>query len=214
MMLLAVASMLISATVIPRVWWDEDEAPRGLRDRTRPITHLVVHHTGIDVAVGPLELKRYHQQVRRFGDIGYHFVVTPDGTIYEGRPLDKIGAHAGVVAGQNRRNHRDPDEDSVGIVLDGNFDFLPPPWAQLQATAALLADLRARFSLPATSIVLHRGVKALVEERGHRLASDDTVCPGEAAASFLPFLRVFSVPKRPPIRHVKKRRMHHIYVAR
>jgi N-acetyl-anhydromuramyl-L-alanine amidase AmpD len=187
---------LASLVVVPREWWDPDVPPHGLRDRTQAVRHLVVHHSSFSQPVGPLDIKRYHQQERGFGDIAYHYVVHTDGTIYEGRLLRKIGAHAGVVMGQTQRNHKDPDDDSIGIVLDGDWSAVPPPFAQLDATARLLQMLRARYALPPESIVLHRHVQALVEQRGDSLASEPTECPGDGAASWLWFLRVFSAATR------------------
>ena len=53
------------------------------------------------------EIRRWHLE-RGFRDIGYHFLIDRDGTLAEGRPLDKAGAH---VAGHNAH--------SVGICLIG-----------------------------------------------------------------------------------------------
>lgn len=38
------------------------------------------------------DIDRWHKQ-RGFNSIGYHFVITLDGTIERGRPLEKAGAH-------------------------------------------------------------------------------------------------------------------------
>ena len=47
-------------------------------------------------------------------DIGYHFVITKDGKIHQGRPVEEVGAH---VKGHNK--------DSIGICLTGRHDFTP-----------------------------------------------------------------------------------------
>lgn len=54
------------------------------------------------------EIRRWHVQDNGWSDIGYHFVIDRDGTVVEGRPLEKAGAH---VRGHN--------EHSIGICLLG-----------------------------------------------------------------------------------------------
>lgn len=54
------------------------------------------------------EIRRWHMDERGWSDIGYHFVVDRDGTVVDGRPLEKAGAH---VRGRN--------DHSVGICLLG-----------------------------------------------------------------------------------------------
>jgi N-acetylmuramoyl-L-alanine amidase len=60
------------------------------------------HH---DVA----DIRRWHLK-RGFNDIGYHFLIHIDGTVEEGRPLNKQGAHC---SGQNR--------GSIGICYVGGM---------------------------------------------------------------------------------------------
>ena len=60
------------------------------------------HH---DVA----DIRRWHLK-RGFNDIGYHYLIHIDGTIEEGRPLNKQGAHC---SGQNR--------GSIGICYVGGM---------------------------------------------------------------------------------------------
>ena len=170
--------------VVPRADWDPAPIVAGERyagPLARVLRTIVVHHSDFTEPPGPLGNKQYHLEVSGFADIGYHFVIAPDGTVYEGRPLDRMGAHAGVAreAGRSHRE-RDPDWGAVGIVLDGYFgEELPPP-AQRQALLALVDDLRARF--PRIERVLgHREVRReLVEAKKLTPVGPPTVCPGEA----------------------------------
>ena len=67
----------------------------------RPIDTIIVHCSatpeGRDVSVS--EIRKWHK-ARGWSDIGYHFVITLDGTMNVGRPIEKIGAHA---KGYNRK---------------------------------------------------------------------------------------------------------------
>lgn len=60
------------------------------------------HH---DVA----DIRRWHLK-RGFNDIGYHYLIHIDGTVEEGRPLNKQGAHC---SGQNK--------GSIGICYVGGM---------------------------------------------------------------------------------------------
>lgn len=44
-----------------------------------------------------LFLKNYHMDNEDYWDIGYNFLIGGDGSVYEGRGWDTVGAHAGVT---------------------------------------------------------------------------------------------------------------------
>lgn len=171
--------------VIPRALWDESSstssglyAYRG--DLRRRFTHVVVHHSDFDPAPGPDAILRYHKDVSGFSDIGYHFVIEPNGRVYEGRDLRFMGAHAGYTVEQRRAGRsKDPDFGAIGVVLDGNFESSRPEDRQLRAAIALIADLRRRFAIPRQNVIGHGEVSDhLVTQRGLTLGSSPTSCPG------------------------------------
>ena len=89
-------------------------------------------------------IDRYHR-MKGWKEIGYHFVVMPDGLIFVGRGLDKVGAH---TVGQNER--------TIGVCLLGNFDdeiIEEPQWISMKY---LLAFLLYRFDLKPTRLFFHR----------------------------------------------------------
>lgn len=77
----------------------------------RKVSKLIIHCTATpegrhhDVA----DIRRWHLK-RGFSDIGYHYLIHLDGTIEEGRPINKQGAHC---SGQNR--------GSIGICYAGGM---------------------------------------------------------------------------------------------
>ncbi len=186
--------------VIPRAGWDPDPVPTTrLRQRSGPLssaTFLVVHHSDFQDAPGPRAILDYHRGPAGFADIGYHFVVGVDGSVYEARPIDRVGAHAGVSVEQRHRPRLDPDDDAIGIVLDGAWEQDRPPLAQLASAVRLLRDLRERYRIPARRIIGHRDVKArIVEAHGLTFAGNTTVCPGDGAFDTIPALRLLSEPR-------------------
>lgn len=67
-----------------------------LKKARRPVAGLIWHcaatpegrHVTVD------QIRAWHK-ARGWSDIGYHYVVLLDGTIVEGRPIEKLGAHVG-----------------------------------------------------------------------------------------------------------------------
>ena len=82
----------------------------------RPINEIIVHCADTPPSWGGNmtpeqqrdEIRRWHVEERGWSDIGYHYVITRNGVVVQGRPLDKIGAH---VKGHNK--------GTIGICLVG-----------------------------------------------------------------------------------------------
>ena len=69
---------------------------------------IVLHHRA-----GEGDVKSIHSlhQQRGYSGIGYHFYVRKDGKIYQGRPIETVGAH---TLGANQK--------SIGICFEGDFE--------------------------------------------------------------------------------------------
>lgn len=133
-------------------------------------TKMAVHYTvtpSDNPAARVRAVQRYHMDTRGWCDIGYHFLVGIDGSIYEGRPLELVGAHVG---GHNTGN--------IGISFIGCFhpsgcsSMGPtrPPEAMIEAGGRLLGALSRLYGigLDRTSV------------RGHRdYPGTSTNCPGD-----------------------------------
>ncbi|TVQ57047.1 MAG: hypothetical protein EA355_05400 [Rhodobacteraceae bacterium] len=77
------------------------------------IWHCAATPEGRDVSVDTI--RSWHvdpaPRGRGWSDIGYHYVITLDGVVHEGRPLDRPGAH---TQGHNR--------NSIGLCYVGGVD--------------------------------------------------------------------------------------------
>jgi N-acetyl-anhydromuramyl-L-alanine amidase AmpD len=91
--------------------------------------------------------------------IGYHYFVRKDGSVWQGRPDDVVGAHAGTKNGYNTH--------SVGICFEGEYQEKDKvmPDAQMKAGAELIRYLLEKY--PNCSILRHQDV------------SPTTDCPGK-----------------------------------
>ena len=141
---------------------DPSRSPRGDTNLTtiqyRPliparVAFIVVHCAATrpsqDFDVN--DIRRMHLQ-RGFLDVGYHFVIKRDGTVQEGRPLDRQGAHVA------RFNHL-----SVGVCMIGGVaedgvtpenNFTPEQFASLRR---VLSDLQHNH-FPHAEILGHRDI--------------------------------------------------------
>lgn len=86
------------------------------------------------------EIRKWHL-ARGWSDIGYHFVVYPDGTIASGRPADKQGAH---VEGENAGN--------LGVCLNGRSKYTAE---QFDALRVLLERLCDQYEIGTNEIYGH-----------------------------------------------------------
>jgi N-acetylmuramoyl-L-alanine amidase len=68
----------------------------------RPISEIIIHCTATradwladkTAAQKVAEVRKWHTTApRNWSDIGYHFLIDRDGTVAEGRPIERIGAH-------------------------------------------------------------------------------------------------------------------------
>ena len=116
----------------------------------RTITLIIIHcsATREGQSFGFEQCREDHIRHRGFKDIGYHYYITRDGTVHDGRPLEQVGAHC--------RNH---NRHSIGICYEGGLDGKGLPRdtrtpAQKAALTQLLQELGRHF--PAALTVGHR----------------------------------------------------------
>ena len=142
-------------TVPRRDWLKSDETPKY--DKHKP-ARIVVHHSAAPTAKqfhGDQTIQaihRYHTVDNKWSDIGYHFLISPDGsTIFEGRPVDAIGAHCGgnPPAGVTRNFG---NTGSIGICLIGVKDFTH---RQFESLRTLVTELCIHYGLTAKNVVGH-----------------------------------------------------------
>lgn len=151
---------------------------------------VVVHHTGRD-GIGDLQrllhVQRFHAVTRGWGDIGYSYLVLPDGRVAEGREgtVDAGPGRAAVGGHALGRN-----VGTVGVAVVGRYDDDRPTAAAWESLVALVTDLCEGAGLDPlggeVTLVDGRTVPAVIS--GHRDVRD-TPCPGEALAAALPELR-------------------------
>lgn len=109
--------------------------------RLTDIDNIIIHHTATDFSVTPQYLELIHVKRRQFSMIGYHFLISNDGIVFEGRSLNLVGAHV-----------LERNANSIGIALIGNFNDHFPSINQLSSLSALTRELKMSLNIQNVSI--------------------------------------------------------------
>jgi hypothetical protein len=160
-----------------RLLWPQQYSPQ--------IKKIVVHHTAesnrSDSIPGGDRIKSiyyYHAHTLKWGDIGYNFLIDPQGNIYEGRAGGDY-----VVGGHVYCNNI----GTIGVSLMGNFNVKNPSKPQIKALSDLLTALAKKYRLNLNDKNFFHGEKTEIL-LGHRDLGK-TACPGDNLYSILPLLR-------------------------
>jgi hypothetical protein len=194
--------------VVTRAEWGADESVKstsgGCRRTFFKPQQLFVHHTaGANFDKNPYATMRaiywYHTVRQRWCDIGYNFVVSHNGTVFEGRWARSYAAfehHDGesrdgrIVTGAHVAGY---NSGSIGISLMGNYSQVELPPDARRSLAELLAWEADRHNLKPRGTHTYRNPETGVTRRlpyiaGHRDAGD-TECPGNLVYAAMPAIR-------------------------
>ena len=129
----------------------------------------------------------FHTFTRGWGDIGYNYLVDPNGVLYEGHlgGDDVIGTHAGGA-----------NAGSMGLSFIGNFTSYIPPSPMFNSAINLLAwkaDQKGIDVYSASRLAPHPDRPpvswGLPHLMGHRDVYGSTECPGERLHELLPWMK-------------------------
>jgi len=199
---LSTSAAVAKPPVVSRTAWGN---PQGQGSQATPayypVNHITVHHTADASTLYPSEPNwaarvraewTFHTYTRGWGDVGYNYLIDPNGVIYEGRAGgdDAVGFHDTANYG------------SMGVVIIGTYtDSAPSPESQaslVRLMAWKAAQKRidplgksyyygcaiSKYCLPSNpgAIVLNIA--------GHRqVTPGHTTCPGDALMALMPGLR-------------------------
>lgn len=147
---------------------------------------IIVHHTAMPYKADWTHAEVtehlrliYKDHITKYGDMAYHFLIDPEGLIYEG----KAGGPAVAGTHVSYNNIR-----SVGISLLGNFEIQPVTAKQRAALIRLLTALSRYYNIdPYAKVTYQRQItKApyLQAHQGYAISTHQdtaaTACPGKA----------------------------------
>lgn len=150
------------------------------------VTHLIVHHSAgensaSDWAAVVRSIYTYHTQSNGWCDVGYNYLIDPNGVIYEGRGGgdNVVGAH---FCGYNG--------NCIGVCMLGTYNSVAPPNNAIASLSKILAWKADQRGIDPLGTSLH-GSSGLVINHisGHRQGCS-TDCPGTAMFNLLPTVRL------------------------
>lgn len=107
-------------------------------DYSNKPNRLILHHIEASKENGNIRIEEVHEWHKNNGwaGIGYHFYINKKGEIYRGREENVIGAHA--------YKH---NVDSLGIAVEGKYEFEQMPKVQKDAVEKLGKYLRQKYKI-------------------------------------------------------------------
>lgn len=170
--------------VLPRTeWCPGGDCPRAGSPAATEVTHLIIHHSAgtnnaDDWAAIVRVIYELHVTGNGWDDVGYNYLIDPNGVIYEGRGNDVRGAH---FCGSNT--------GTMGVCVLGTFTNVAPSDAARAALATLLAWKSCDRDLDPLGSAYHAASElTLPRISGHRQGCA-TACPGDAFYPLLPQVR-------------------------
>ena len=157
------AAKVAKPPIVTREQWGSQPQPIDDSHKHTP-KYITIHHGGTVWKAGtdPVKFVRgvqaYGQREKHWPDLPYHFMIAPDGRIFEGRPIE--------YEPQSNTNY--PLQGHIGVELMGNFEEQRPSVAQLKTTVALAAWLCQDLHIDPSQIAGHKD-----------RAEKQTVCPGK-----------------------------------
>lgn len=165
-------------------WCPSGDCPPRATPATARATHLIVHHsadqnTANDWAAVMRSIWNFHVNTRGWDDVGYNFLIDPNGVVYEARGANALGAH---FCGTNT--------DTEGFCLLGTYTEVPPTDKALKSLKEMLAWRACARNINPTGFSFHTSSGlVLYHISGHRDGCS-TECPGEKTYELLPQLRL------------------------
>jgi hypothetical protein len=193
---------LAKPVVVSRTaWGNPDGQGSRMAPAYYPVNHMVVHHTADSNTLLPGESDwaarvraewRFHTFTRGWGDVGYNYLIDPNGVIYEGR----AGGDDAVAF------HDTANYGSMGVVLIGTYADVPPTQSAQGALANLLAWKASQKNIDPLGRSYYYGCDiskycrpfnagaVVLNIAGHRqVTPGHTTCPGNNAVDILPGIR-------------------------
>lgn len=181
-------------TIYPRSAWssaaDEKRTKKIWPAEYETPEVIIVHHTATNYKDATSKqikkIYRYHSYTKKWGDIGYNYIIGKDGAIFEGR----YGGN-GVIGGHSYFDGTNYNKGSIGIAVLGNYVGEKLSAASLDSLQKLIGWLAANNSIGINSEIKFHDKKLDSAVIGHKDVAD-TACPGKNIYNNLGSIRTAS----------------------
>ncbi len=165
-------------------WCPSGNCPPDATPEYTNATHLIIHHaagvnTASDWAAVVRSIWDYHVNSNGWDDVGYNWLIDPNGVLYEGRGDGRLGAHfCGTNGG------------TVGVCMLGDFTTITPTYSAIDKLNSLYSWKACDNGIDPLGTSFHASSgKNLHNISGHRDGTCSTSCPGDAFYPLLPQVR-------------------------
>ncbi|NTW00420.1 MAG: N-acetylmuramoyl-L-alanine amidase [Oscillochloris sp.] len=197
----SLASISKPSVVSRTAWGNPDGQSSQATPVYYPVNHIVVHHTADSNSLTGSEKSwsdrvraewSFHTYTRGWGDVGYNYLIDPNGVVYEGR----AGGDDAVAF------HDTANYGSMGVSLLGTYTSVEPTSAAQSSLVELLAWKADQKQIDPLGSSYYYGCAhstycapfnagAVVSNiAGHRqVTPGHTTCPGDSLQTLLPGIR-------------------------
>jgi N-acetylmuramoyl-L-alanine amidase-like protein/Big-like domain-containing protein/type IX secretion system substrate protein len=154
------------------------------------VTHLIIHHSAGNTvsnnfASVVLAYWSYHVNSNEWADIGYNWLVDPNGVLYKGRAW-KSATEENVIGAHNSGSN----SNTAGICLIGNYVSNIPSTNGLDMVAGISAFLCDKYNIDPLAESFHSAIGRINDNiDGHGQSGGGTACPGTQVINRLQTIR-------------------------
>ncbi len=154
------------------------------------VTHLIIHHsagstTSNDFAAVVRSYWDYHVNSNGWDDIGYNWLVDPNGVLYKGRAWKSENEENVMGAHNSGKNG-----NTAGICFIGNYVSSIPSDMGLDKMAEISAFLCDKYGIDPLGESYHAAIERVNDNiDGHGQSGGGTACPGTQLINRLQVLR-------------------------
>jgi len=165
-------------------------APTYQRAATQ-VEHVIIHHSATFNSLTNYEnvvrnIYLFHTQDRGWSDIGYNFLVAPDGTLFEGRSPGRQSVESDNIRGAHFCSR---NSGTMGVCLLGNYNTAIPTDTALATIVRVTSWKLDKEGLGPFATISHPTNSNLGVIAGHRDGCA-TECPGENLYAHLEDIRL------------------------
>jgi len=151
---------------------------------------IIIHHTATNYKTATSKqikkIYKYHSYTRKWGDIGYNYIIGKDGNIFEGR----YGGN-GVIGGHSYYKGTNYNDGSIGIAVLGNYVGEKMTDQSQDSLQKLVGWLAANNGIEISSETKFFSKKLDSAVIGHKDVAS-TACPGKNISNKLDSIRTAS----------------------
>lgn len=184
-------------TIYPRSAWSNSTYEKRTK-KVWPAEYkdpevIIIHHTATSYKSSTSKqikkIYKYHSYTKKWGDIGYNYIIGEDGFIYQGRY-----GNNGVMGGHsyNSSEKINYNSGSIGIAVLGNYENKKMSSAAQDSLEKLVGWLAANNGISVKASINFHGKSLDNSVIGHRNVAS-TACPGKNIYSDMMQIRTASV---------------------